>query len=119
MQRLDGGKALGIIPLGEGSPAWLKRWQSANDELHRITRDMLDAPRQWTDQQLLDHLMRSRPAFEGDPFLESCFWQKFLESFNREGNKELALNALREALAKGYPGSYFLELARTLGHPVE
>jgi len=45
-------------------------------------------------------------AFEGDRFLESCFFEKIAENEYADRNYEAQVAALRQALQKGIPAAH-------------
>jgi hypothetical protein len=56
------------------------------------------------------------PLLEGDPFLESCFWERMGEVYYHFGHRyQDHLQAVQQAIQKGYPAVHlYYELAGLL-----
>ncbi len=93
---------LGVIPFNGSTAPTLKHWILVNQKLEAVTTAiMTDYPEQ-TTKPILDLLFNIHPEIKGDPFLESCFWEKVIFHSKVEGDYDAVLSAINQALAHGY-----------------
>jgi 4-amino-4-deoxy-L-arabinose transferase-like glycosyltransferase len=99
---LNGGGLLVILPITEGNGKALRRWR----ESHEVFQQ---ADRQWFSQtdekagRVLAILERAAPLVQGDPFLESCYWDKRAFYEYQNADYEQHLRCYRMAVSRGYP----------------
>jgi hypothetical protein len=104
--RPDGGFLLGVIPLPSAHPEILSRWIRANGTSHSLAGAVFDHHDWKSRAVVLKNLQALHFAFEGDRFLESCYWEKVAENEYADRNYEAQVEALRQALRKGYPAAH-------------
>lgn len=105
----DGGRMLWVFPLNDSNRPVIRRWYEAD----RALDDFLDQSQQNIDyfwgkpsENILQALQKAYPAFHGDPFLESCFWEKISDTYIKDRLYPEAIAALRQAVSKGYPAAH-------------
>jgi tetratricopeptide (TPR) repeat protein len=117
LDRKDGGLGLGLFPLGSLPSQTLKSWLDADRAFAETTYAFLNRPTGTDYQRVFQALGRSEPLIRGDPFLESCFWEKayylYLQNSafgdkRKAENFKHSLEALRRALGQGYPAAHLL-----------
>jgi len=75
--RENGGLMAGIIPLEPGDLPTLQRWARAEKAMHVFAGDILNAEHSPVySKDLSAKLEKFYPLFQGDPFLESSYWEK-------------------------------------------
>ena len=72
----DGGLMLWIFPLDSSRLQEMKKWQQASLALKPFLDANIGYSGNGTYGESLKTLEGAAPAFQGDPFLESCFWEK-------------------------------------------
>ncbi len=99
------GWTLGVIPAAEMTPVETGKWAAAAGAFSRVRSLHM----YWQRYQPLDPILRDlfsrRGLFEGDPFLESVFWEEAALFFNIQRNLPYALASYQKALKKGYPAA--------------
>jgi 4-amino-4-deoxy-L-arabinose transferase-like glycosyltransferase len=123
MNSLDGGWMLWVFPLEPSRWKDVKRWQSASQALGPyIEKNLCYVPgRSFSDISFA--LQNAYPSFQGDPFLESCYWEKMADislkqalSTDRHSGSitdtKGAIQCLSSAVKRGYPAAH---LYRNLG----
>jgi len=114
--REDGGLALAILPAGALKGEDLAKWEAAEQASRGSFDAFLRRPTGTSYDAVLKDLTERYESFRGDPFLESCFWEKVfylrLQSVRfgdapREEGLRMALEAIVEARQKGYPAAHF------------
>jgi tetratricopeptide (TPR) repeat protein len=117
LNREDGGLGLGLFPLDSLPPQTLKSWLSADSAFGETAYVFLNRPTGTGYQRVLQALGQSESLMRGDPFLESCFWEKayylYLQNSafgdrQKAENFKNSLEALRQALDQGYPAAHLL-----------
>ena len=99
--RPDGGFMLFVTPVAPDDRPFLQKWQGASKAFECPPHQ--DA---WVLKPMLE---KAAPAFEGDPFLQACYWEKLSDlSYRASGFKDLgeALKDLSLAAQKGYPSAH-------------
>ncbi len=110
-----GGDVLFVAPMsGPNRPVFLK-WFALNQKLQESTDEIMDRYQSGPRNAILEELGRQEAYAQGDPFLESCLWEKIYTQLNYEvawgevpftANRPALAYALREALQKGYPAAH-------------
>ncbi|HTC20096.1 MAG TPA: hypothetical protein VK859_04560, partial [bacterium] len=107
----DGGRMLWVIPITDSNRATLKRWYEADLALD----DFRDSSFQsisyfWglPSGQTLRILEQAYPAFQDDPFLRSCFWEKMADYDFKARHIPESIGCFQEALREGYPAAHLL-----------
>lgn len=99
------GWTLGVVPAAEMTPAEREKWAAAAGTFSRVRSLHM----YWQRYQPLDPILRvlfsRRGLFEGDPFLESVFWEEAALFFNIQRNLPAALACYQRAARKGYPAA--------------
>jgi hypothetical protein len=107
VERPNGGLMLGLLPLPGSNPAELNRLvlaDVASCQLVDLTFDHHDwKPRGPILKGLFD---RYRGNFQGDPFLEACFFEKVAEQEYGDRDLQGQSQALRLAVEKGLPAAH-------------
>jgi hypothetical protein len=106
---LEGGMALGIIPLGTQDRKWVDDWLEVHHSFHRLNLEAergFNGPRYF--QKALEDTWELRPRVQGDRFLESVYWD-WVAQFNFGSDPSIPTKILAEALGKGYPVAHSLE----------
>lgn len=102
----DGGLMLGLIPLPCSNPALLERLIQANQASHGLVPFVFDNRDYLSRQPVVEKLGSFYPLFKGDPFLESCFWEKIADNAYGDRDYEAQVAALRQAVEKGCPTAH-------------
>lgn len=101
----EGGEVLGVIALdGQNRPV-LERWVGAHRALHQVEVGRFFR----SDGDLtgvLQDLGQDHVLMEGDPFLESCYWEKRAAYEYRAGNLPEQLASFQMGLSKGYDAGH-------------
>lgn len=74
--REDGGMMAGIIPVKPGEQTTLNRWAKAEKAMHLFAEDVMGSGNSHEPLPISRRLEQFYPLFKGDPFLESCYWEK-------------------------------------------
>jgi hypothetical protein len=102
-----GNRILGIIPVTLENQSTLLKWVKANPAFldlnwaidHLYDKDCLD----WVDRKIQEDY----PLVQGDPFLESAFWEKTAYFYYYYGHHfPENLRALELAVQRGYPAAH-------------
>jgi hypothetical protein len=99
----DGGLMLGIIPLPCAQPEKLERLIQADRASHALVPVVYDNRDYKPRRPVIEGLLSIYPLFQGDPFLESSFWEKIAENEYGDRNYEEQIMALQKAIEKGCP----------------
>jgi hypothetical protein len=104
LNRPDGGWMLYIFPVTDQNRPVLEKWREAawafESHPHQDAR------------VLLSMLQKARPAFRGDAFLESSYWEKHSDLlFRASGFKDMngPIEDLQRAVQNGYPSAHLYE----------
>jgi hypothetical protein len=108
--------ALGIIPVGNDRMDFVEKWVRADKALRDIVWETANIPEDGNCSAIFPELSRAYPLVQGDPFLESIYWEwafNFHGWENAFGDRDTAvhgpalLQAIREELERGYPTAFF------------
>jgi hypothetical protein len=102
----DGGLMLVVITLPCSPPVDFDRLVEADKAMQGMVPLTYDDRDYKSRQPVVDRLKSLHPLFAGDPFLESCFWEKMAENDYGDLNYGAQVEALQEALEKGYPAAH-------------
>ncbi len=94
---------LGIIPLDASNEMDLARWMEAERGFQPFTDELLESFKPSVRAGLEGKLLSLYPFMRGDPFLESCFWEKKIYLAKMDGNDGKVLEAVQQGLSRGYP----------------
>lgn len=114
MGQPDGGMILEIIPLPCSHPKSLDRLVKANEAMEALVPMVYDYRDYLSRQPILEKMYSCHPLFQGDRFLESCFWEKIAENQYGDRNYEGQIAALRKALERGCPAAHLYNDLGTL-----
>jgi hypothetical protein len=104
--RPDGGWVLALIPLPSPREEILKRWIEADRSAAEMAGLVYDN-HDWKPRgPVLEGLKARYFLFQGDPFLESVYWEKVAQNEYMDRHYEAQLEALKEALALGVPAAH-------------
>ena len=109
LSRPDGGLSLGVVPLTPSNRKGMQNWISANQAFRKTTLEMIFQTGKRPAGEILGELSGLQPLVKGDPFLESCLWEKVEFHKVLEGDLPGAARALQKGLALGYPNAFFDE----------
>ncbi len=104
--RPDGGMVLVVIPLPCSNPGLLNRWIGADRACHAMVPLVFDNRDYRPRGPVLTRLQALYPIFKGDPFLESCYWEKVAENHYGDRDWEAQVKALQQALQRGIPSAH-------------
>ncbi len=102
----NGGLMLGLLPLPSSHPEVLSRYLLADRVSHSLAGEVYDNHDWKSSKPILKSLAGFYPAFKGDPFLESCFWEKFAETEYHERDFDAQVGAYQKAVAQGIPAAH-------------
>ena len=97
----DGGEMLWVLPVTPRDGETFRRWQAANDAY-------VNFPGRYYGI-LRDNLVQAHPAFQTDPFLESCYWEKLADLDFRVSlfkDPEKPIGDLEQGVKKGYGAAH-------------
>jgi hypothetical protein len=108
-----GGWMLWVMPVTDSNRETLRRWRWASAALGPFIDQNLSYVRGQPYEKVVVSLQEAYPAFQGDPFLESCFWEKMSDALVKSsGMGGKPVEALENAVRRGYPAAH---LFRQLG----
>lgn len=108
--------SLDVIPVGNDRMDFVEKWVRADKALRDIVWETANVPENGNDTAIFPELARAYPLFQGDPFLESVYWEwvfNFQGWENAFGDRNGALHGpamlqtIREELDRGYPTAFF------------
>ena len=102
----DGGLMLAVFPLPSTDPGTLNRWIGADRASHDLAPLVFDNRDYKSRAPVLERLESLYPLFQGDRFLESCFWEKVAENEYGDRNYAGQINALDKAIERGCPTAH-------------
>ena len=107
LPRQNGGLMLWVMPM-EGREETLAQWKKASAALKPYLDDCIGYSGGRSFQAVADKLMDAYAAFQGDPFLESCFWEKMADNGWRipaQDNRAF-IQDLEWGVNRGYPAAH-------------
>jgi hypothetical protein len=100
---------VGLIPVDPADRGTIDRWTIACEAFHQL---QIDAEGSYNSQRAFQSsfqdLSRTYPLVEGDPFLESCYWEWAAQYYYSPSFRE-NLEALRRAVGRGYPAAHLFD----------
>jgi hypothetical protein len=109
LSRPDGGLSLGIIPISPDHLTDLDPWMKANGFFRRFTLEMIFQREKRPGQEIIQELLGFETTVQGDPFLESCLWEKVEFYYVLMGDIDGAIHSIQKGLALGYPNAFFYD----------
>ena len=106
LSTMDGGLMLVVMPTDPHRKE-LNQWAKVDQVLRPVTEEMLNRPFGGSREAILGKLTGVYPAFQGDAFTESLFWNLLYINHSADGRFDEALRDLGQCLQKGYPTAYF------------
>ena len=97
-----GGLELGVIPCSAANPV-PPSWPKAHSVLKDVDLLLDEGLPSDSAGRALEVLQSNRADFEGDPFLQSVYWDKLQGLYAAQGKIAEAVEALRQAAHSGYP----------------
>lgn len=101
----NGGMVLGLLPLDHRTGPILERWRSAHRQASRLVSRMMNLGPDASFEALREEWEGARPEFQGDPFLESVYWEKMGLLDARGFRYEAVIRDCQEGLRLGYPSA--------------
>ncbi len=95
--------ALGVIPMLPQTREVLGKWFCLNQEMQGVTYEMIDTLPGNSRENILDRIYPLGNKLEGDPFLESVYWEKIFDNRSVERDALGCLEAARHCVLEGYP----------------
>jgi hypothetical protein len=102
----DGGLMLFILPLNPSNLKEINRYYKADTAMGSLIGVSLDNRDYRSRGPVLEGLFHLYPLFQGDRFLESCFWEKIAENEYGDRAYDAQVRALQKALELGYPAAH-------------
>ena len=104
--RPDGGFLLEVIPLPCAHPEAFERILRADQAMADLVGPSYDN-HDWKPRgPIVEALIQKFPHFKGDPFLESCFWEKIAQNEYMDHHFMAQTTALEQALKRGIPAAH-------------
>ncbi len=105
--------ALGVIPVTDGNKEIMGRWLKGHEVFKTFTREWMDRTMGSPEKPLYDQFLRSHEGVTGDPFLESCFWEKMMFfHWAVQRDRQKTLEDIGQYLKYGYPSPRILKLRK-------
>jgi hypothetical protein len=104
--RENGGLMAGVIPVDAANGPALQRWVLAEKAMRVFASDVINTQLSPGAQGLASRMEIDYPLFRGDPFLESCYWEKQAQNAflcRRFGDM---IQPLRNAIRLGVPQAH-------------
>ena len=104
----NGGWMLFVIPVTERLRPGFLQWNHASRSQREFTEAYISYVHGKPFGPVIEKLFKTYPAFRGDPFLESVYWEKVADCELKMGlpDHQAAIGALTEGLKNGYPASH-------------
>ena len=117
----DGGLMLWVIPIGDSNRPDFLHWLELDQQLHNITRETYFDNSRKHQPEIFNHLLSLENHLQGDPFLESVFFEHVFYYRRVDAPESELLTWVQKALENGYPLPHLLVregvyLQKT-GHP--
>jgi hypothetical protein len=100
----DGGQMLWVMPVTPEKTGVLSKWQAASQSFCCFPGRYYGI--------LRENLAASYASYQGDPFLESCYWEKLADyDYKNSGFKETqkAIEDLTQGVLRGYPSAHLYQ----------
>ncbi len=112
----NGGTMLWVMPVTPNRQEVMARWEKAAEALKPFIHQFLSYVHGQSFQPVRDSLLQAYPYFRGDPFLESCFWEKAADNDLKMGFQDHreSIQDIRQALKSGYPATHLYYTLGTL-----
>ncbi len=104
----SGKTLLGLIPVNPDNRALLTRWTQAHHYFRELSRGIFNIQGDATCLAAENLIEQPPSILQGDRFLESCYWRRraqFYYDHNYAVHYQDQLDALKQAVAEGYPTS--------------
>jgi hypothetical protein len=110
----DGELMLGIVPRVAENRGELDRFLEVQPLFHEVTVELNRQAGRKSRESVLEPFFRGFPLVQGDPFLESSFWE--IAYFNHSADKRFqdSFNDLTRILQEGYPAAHIFNELGTL-----
>jgi len=102
----DGGLILGVVSQSACNPEALQRLLQADRAMNGLVSLVYENRDYKSRQPVVEKLASLHPLFEGDPFLEACFWEKMADNAYGDRDYDAQVAALKQAIEKGYPAAH-------------
>ena len=102
-KRSYGRWALGVIPNLPSNRTVLEIWFNLNQALQAVTPELIDAMPGVSRKKMVDRILQCGGMAHGDPFLESCLWEKVFDNRAADHDASGCLEAARRCVLEGYP----------------
>jgi hypothetical protein len=112
----NGGWMLWVVPVTPQRLDTFRRWQKADLALSPYIDHYLSFVNGQPYTPVFSSHLQTYPDFQGDPFLETLFWEKTADDFMKMGPSfhPQAISALLTATQKGYASAHLFYLMGTL-----
>lgn len=111
----DGGIMLWVTPLESSQREIFLKWREASLALKPFIFQSLSYVHGGPWEQVLAALETAEPAFQSDPFLRSCYWEKMADTYLRlGGDVRSAILSLQTAVRQGIPSAHLYYRMGTL-----
>ena len=110
----DGELMLGVVPLTPQSRGTAEAWMKAQPIFHGATVGIVRQSEGKSREGVLEDFFKGYPLVQGDPFLESAFWE--IAYFNHSADKRFqdSFSDLTRILRDGYPAAHIFNELGTL-----
>ncbi len=102
----DGELMLGVLPVTPRTQTTADQWLKAQTAFHQLTRDILLQGEGRSREEIVEKFLREYPRIQGDPFLESVFWEAAYFNHSADKNFLASMADLRRVLRDGYPAAH-------------
>jgi hypothetical protein len=110
----DGPLALGIFPITSEIIPMIEPWKKASLLFHQVSSQSYQLPRSAVHSSLTELLAQNETLTQGDPYLESAFWETMYFNHCADGKFGEAFYDLQMILQKGYPAAHVYSELGTL-----
>jgi hypothetical protein len=100
---------LGVAPMTTANQMILKDWVSAHHFFRKLNAAILNVANPQSYQNAAELLGQEPAFFQKDRFLEACYWERrgeFYYDYSYQAHLEDHLDALHQAIQKGYPAAH-------------
>ncbi len=106
LQLAEGEMTLVVIPVEELSAPILESWVKADEALAPADWTLINLNIKSSRLEVLSQLGSAYPAFQGDPFLETVFWNWVYLNHSADHDLEKAKGDLNNIITRGCPNAY-------------